>query len=61
MFDIDKMLFQDMEVMNINNLVNRNNVVLYRPKRLQNKFEDSLVVYKGDPETYSLKAFIKEN
>ncbi|XP_053613936.1 protein disulfide-isomerase A3 [Plodia interpunctella] len=39
----------------------KNNVVLYRPKRLQNKFEDSLVVYKGDPETYSLKAFIKEN
>ncbi|KAL0850847.1 hypothetical protein ABMA28_006764 [Loxostege sticticalis] len=39
----------------------KDNVVLYRPKRLQNKFEDSFVVYKGDPETYSLKAFIKEN
>ncbi|GBO99244.1 Protein disulfide-isomerase A3 [Eumeta japonica] len=39
----------------------KDSVVLYRPKRLQNKFEDSVVVYKGDPETYSLKAFIKEN
>ncbi|RVE52318.1 hypothetical protein evm_002956 [Chilo suppressalis] len=39
--------------------LDRNNVVLFRPKKLQNKFEDSLVVYKGEPET--LKAFIKEN
>ncbi|XP_041975802.1 protein disulfide-isomerase A3 [Aricia agestis] len=37
----------------------KNNVVLYRPKRLQNKFEESFVEYKGEPE--SLKAFIKEN
>lgn len=42
-------------------VVYRNNVVLFRPKRLQNKFEDSFVVYKGEPQTYSLKAFIKEN
>ncbi|CAK1602381.1 unnamed protein product [Parnassius mnemosyne] len=39
----------------------KDNVVLYRPKRLQNKFEESSVVYKGDTDTYSLKAFIKEN
>ncbi|KAL4716903.1 hypothetical protein ACJJTC_012714 [Scirpophaga incertulas] len=39
----------------------KNNIVLFRPKRLHNKFEESFVVYKGDPETYSLKAFIKEN
>ncbi|VVC95232.1 unnamed protein product [Leptidea sinapis] len=37
----------------------KNNVVLYRPKRLQNKFEDSSVEYKGEPS--SLKAFIKAN
>ncbi|XP_032528964.2 protein disulfide-isomerase A3 [Danaus plexippus] len=36
----------------------KNNVVLYRPKRLQNKFEDSFVVYKSG---VSLKGFIKEN
>ncbi|CAB3256310.1 unnamed protein product [Arctia plantaginis] len=39
----------------------KNDVVLFRPKRLQNKFEDSFVVYKGNDESYSLKAFIKEN
>ena len=39
--------------------VNRDNVVLYRPKRLQNKFEDSFVVYNGEPA--ELKGFIKEN
>lgn len=39
----------------------KNNVVLYRPKRLQNKFEESSVVYDGETEKYSLKAFIKEN
>ncbi|XP_059050936.1 protein disulfide-isomerase A3 [Achroia grisella] len=39
----------------------KDNVVLFRPKRLQNKFEESFVVYSGEPETYSLKAFIKEN
>lgn len=39
----------------------KNNVVLYRPKRLQNKFEDSSVVYEGETEKYSLKAFVKEN
>ncbi|XP_068626211.1 protein disulfide-isomerase A3 [Battus philenor] len=39
----------------------KDNVVLYRPKRLQNKFEESSIVYKGDVDTYSLKAFIKEN
>ncbi|CAG4977504.1 unnamed protein product [Parnassius apollo] len=39
----------------------KDNVVLYRPKRLQNKFEESSVVYKGDTDSYSLKAFIKEN
>ncbi|XP_052738487.1 protein disulfide-isomerase A3 [Bicyclus anynana] len=36
----------------------KDNVVLYRPKRLSNKFEDSSVVYNGEG---SLKAFIKEN
>ncbi|XP_028029914.1 protein disulfide-isomerase A3 [Bombyx mandarina] len=39
----------------------KNNVVLYRPKRLQNKFEDSSVAFDGDTEKVSLKAFIKEN
>lgn len=39
----------------------RNDIVLYRPKRLQNKFEESSVKYEGDTETYSLKAFITEN
>ncbi|XP_063616437.1 protein disulfide-isomerase A3 [Cydia splendana] len=34
----------------------KDNVVLYRPKRLQNKFEESSVVYSGD----DLKAFIKD-
>lgn len=37
----------------------KNDIVLFRPKRLQNKFEDSFVVYKGDGD--SIKAFIKEN
>ncbi|CAH3950753.1 unnamed protein product [Pieris brassicae] len=37
----------------------KNNVVLYRPKRLQNKFEESSVEYKGEED--SLKAFIKAN
>ncbi|CAG4954148.1 unnamed protein product [Colias eurytheme] len=37
----------------------KDNVVLYRPKRLQNKFEESSVVYNGEPD--SLKGFIKEN
>ncbi|XP_034837673.1 protein disulfide-isomerase A3 [Maniola hyperantus] len=36
----------------------KNNVVLYRPKRMHNKFEDSSVVYSGEG---SLKPFIKEN
>ncbi|XP_026319359.1 protein disulfide-isomerase A3 [Hyposmocoma kahamanoa] len=36
----------------------KDNVVLYRPKRLQNTFEDSFVVYNG---VGSIKAFIKEN
>ncbi|KAJ2948031.1 hypothetical protein O0L34_g9829 [Tuta absoluta] len=36
----------------------KDNVVLFRPKRLQNKFEDSSVVYNGEG---SIKAFIKEN
>ncbi|XP_013133156.1 PREDICTED: protein disulfide-isomerase A3 [Papilio polytes] len=35
----------------------KDNVVLFRPKRLQNKFEESSIEYKGD----NLKAFIKEN
>ncbi|XP_049882601.1 protein disulfide-isomerase A3 [Pectinophora gossypiella] len=35
----------------------KDNVVLYRPKRLQNKFEESSVVYNGEG---SIKAFIKE-
>lgn len=39
----------------------KDNVVLYRPKRLQNKFEDSFVVYKGDTDSHSMKAFITEN
>ncbi|XP_014368740.2 protein disulfide-isomerase A3 [Papilio machaon] len=39
----------------------KDNVVLFRPKRLQNKFEESSIVYKGDTDMYSLKAFIKEN
>ncbi|XP_072939939.1 protein disulfide-isomerase A3 [Epargyreus clarus] len=36
----------------------KNNVVLYRPKKLQNKFEDSSVEYNGQG---SINAFIKEN
>ncbi|CAH2241080.1 jg13138 [Pararge aegeria aegeria] len=36
----------------------KNNVVLYRPKRTHNKFEDSSIVYNGEG---SLKAFIKDN
>ncbi|XP_063548253.1 protein disulfide-isomerase A3 [Cydia strobilella] len=39
----------------------KDNVVLYRPKRLQNKFEESSVVYSGDDAAPSLKAFIKDN
>lgn len=36
----------------------KNNVVLYRPKRLHNKFESDFVEYEGKP---SLKGFIKAN
>ncbi|CAH2102160.1 unnamed protein product [Euphydryas editha] len=36
----------------------KDNVVLYRPKRLHNKFESDFVEYKGEP---SLKGFIKAN
>ncbi|CAH0727570.1 unnamed protein product, partial [Brenthis ino] len=37
----------------------KDDVVLYRPKRLHNKFDDSFVVYTGEPA--ELKGFIKEN
>lgn len=36
-------------------------VVLFRPKRLENKFEPSSVVYEGPNDRSSIEAFIKEN
>lgn len=39
----------------------KNDVVLYRPKRLHNKFEESSVKYEGEPASYSFKAFIQEH
>lgn len=37
------------------------NIVLYRPKRLANKFEDDKVKYTDDDSVYKVKQFIKNN
>lgn len=39
----------------------KDHIVLYRPKHLQNKFEDSNVIFPGDFTETPLKAFIKDN
>lgn len=38
-----------------------NNVVLYRPKILHNKFEDSKLVYKGNADVSELSDFVRNN
>jgi len=39
----------------------KDNVVLFRPKHLQSKFEESEVVFKGKLESAALKEFITDN
>lgn len=39
----------------------KNNVVLYRPKHLSNKFESDFVVYDGEETTSALEAWITSN
>lgn len=39
----------------------RNNVVLYRPKHLSNKFEPDFVVYDGEESVSALDAWITSN
>jgi len=39
----------------------RNNVVLYRPKHLSNKFEPEFVVYDGEESTSALDSWITSN
>lgn len=42
-------------------LIRRDNIVLYRPSNLENKFEDSKVVYSGSPVTSEINDFITKN
>ncbi|KAE9531198.1 hypothetical protein AGLY_010404 [Aphis glycines] len=39
----------------------KNNVVLYRPKHLSNKFEPDFVIYDGEETTLALEAWITSN
>lgn len=39
----------------------RNNVVLYRPKHLSNKFEPDFVVFDGEESTSALDTWISSN
>lgn len=41
--------------------LSRNNVVLYRPKHLSNKFEPDVVVFDGEETTSALDAWITSN
>lgn len=39
----------------------RNNIVLYRPKHLSNKFEPDFVVFDGEESTLALDTWITSN
>lgn len=39
----------------------KDSIVLFQPKRLQSKFEDAVMKYKGDASLYEIKNFIKGN
>ncbi|KAJ8678737.1 hypothetical protein QAD02_014524 [Eretmocerus hayati] len=39
----------------------KNKIVLYRPKNLQNKFEDSQILHEGGESIEDIRKFVKEN
>lgn len=42
-------------------LVANSNVVIFQPGKLQTKLEDVQNVYKGEPKSAKITAFVKEN
>ena len=37
------------------------NIVIFQPKKLQNKFEDAQVKYDGDAVLYKMKSWVNDN
>ncbi len=37
------------------------NVVIFQPKRLQNKFEEKEIIYTGDAVLPKMKSFVHDN